>query len=348
MVTIKEISERTGFSIATVSKVLRDRPGVSPSTQEVILTTAKNLGYRPNLNARYLKTGKNQTLGIIAEDLTVFNTPAIIDGIGVCCEQRSYHYILGNLRFNKLFGLDQDNNRRRTELLSDMMEEMLSKQVDGILYVGCHSHAITTLSKHPETRSVCAYCYSDDPDIPDVSYNDQEAARRVAELLIDQGHQRIGVLAGTKDSYHTNSRLLGFQEELFANNIPYNPHHTYFGNWERDQGFALAPALIDDGVTAIFAMNDLMAIGVIDYCNQKGIEVGKDLALIGFDDREIASVCRPTLTTVALPLFDIGHTAASLMLYMIENDERPESHKILLDCHIIERGSTRPAIQEQE
>jgi LacI family transcriptional regulator len=147
-------------------------------------------------------------------------------------------------------------------------------------------------------------------------------------------------MAGARDSCHTDNRLLGFQEALFEHNIPYNPHLTRYGDWERDRGYDNAAELLSEGVTAIFAHNDLMAIGVIDYCNQKGIEVGKDLALIGFDDREIASVCRPTLSTVALPLFDIGHTAADVMLDMIEKDIQPATREILLGCNIVEREST--------
>ena len=340
MATLREISEHTGYSTATVSKVLNRQPGVSGKTQESILAAAKKLGYRPNLNARNLKTGTNRTLGIIAEDLTVFNTPAIIDGIGVCCDQRNYHYILGNLRFNKLFGHEAGKDHEKFELLTDLLDEMLTKQVDGILYVGCHSHVVSPFLKQKDARFVCAYCYSEDPNIPDVSYDDREAARKVAELLISKGHRRIGIIAGSKDSYHTNNRLLGFQEALYANDIPYNPHLTRHGGWERDDGYALAPALLADGVTAIFAHNDLMAIGVIDYCNQKGIEFGKDLALVGFDDREIASACRPALTTVALPLFDIGHEATSIMLDMVEHGKNPESHEILLSCNIVEREST--------
>ena len=344
MATLKKISEYTGYSIATVSKVLNHQPGVGEKTKTAILSAAKKLDYRPNLNARNLKTGTNRTLGIIAEDLTVFNTPAIIDGIGVCCEQRNYHYILGNLRFNKLFGHDMGKSSDKSELLMDMMDEMLTKQVDGIVYVGCHSHVVSSFSRQKETPFVCAYCYSEDSDIPDVSYDDRDAARKVAELLISKGHRKIGIIAGAKDSYHTGNRILGFQESLYSNDIPYNPHLTCYGDWERDYGYAHAPSLIAAGVTAIFAHNDLMAIGVIDYCNQKGIEIGKDLALIGFDNREIASACRPTLSTVELPLFDIGHKATEIILNMIEQDENPESHEILLGCNIIERKSSAGGI----
>jgi LacI family transcriptional regulator len=230
--------------------------------------------------------------------------------------------------------------QEKSDLVNDMMNEMLSKQVDGILYISCHSHVVIPLSPQKETQFVCAYCYSEDPNIPGVIYDDRDASRKVGELLISKGHKKIGIIAGDKNSWHTDNRLLGFQEALFKNGIPYNPHLTYYGDWEREHGFLAAPLLINEGVTAIFALNDLMAVGVIDYCNQNGIEVGRDLALIGFDNREIASVCRPALSTVSLPLFEIGYSAANIMLNLIEENKAPEKHEILLSCDIIEREST--------
>ena len=340
MATIKEISKQSGVSTATVSKVLNRQPGVSDETRSLVLSVAKELNYRPNLYARHLKTGMSRTLGIIAEDLTVFNTPGIVDGIGVCCESRNYHYILGNLRFNKRFGHKPQYSQQKSELVLDMVNEMLSKQVDGILYIGCHSHIVASLSADTDTRFVCAYCFSEEQTIPAIIYNDRKAARNVAELLISKGHEKIGIIAGARDSFHTDNRLLGFQEALFEHNIPYNPNHTYYGEWERDHGYESAPLLLKENVTAIFAHNDLIALGVIDYCNQNGIEIGKDIALIGFDNREISEVCRPSLSTVSLPLFEIGHTSAEIMLDMIEKNNLPEKHEILLDCDLIVREST--------
>lgn len=340
MATIREIADRVGVSIATVSKVLNNQKGVSKATQKTVLAAAKQLNYRPNLYARHLKTGASKTLGIVAEDLTVFNTPDIIDGIGVCCESRSYHYILGNLRFDKRYGHKQGHNQEKNQLVSDMIEEMLSKQVDGIIYIGCHSHALATLSIQESTRFVCAYCFSENREVPTVTYDDREASKQVTQLLLNKGHTKIGIVAGVKDSYHTNNRLMGFQEALYEQNIPYNPHVIEYGDWSRDTGYQNAPLLIEKGVSAIFAMNDLMAMGVLDYCNQHQIEVGKDIALIGFDNRPITSVCRPALSSVAIPLFEIGHTAASIMLDLIETGKESDPHHIQLSCALIEREST--------
>jgi DNA-binding LacI/PurR family transcriptional regulator len=340
MATIREISKQAGVSIATVSKVLNGKGGVSQATIDKVMAIAQHLNYRPNLTARSLKNGQSRTLGVITEDLTVFNTPEIVDGIDAYCEQQDYHYILGNLRFNKRYGHNPQDTEEFTRLAHALVDTMLSKQVDGIIYIGCHSHAVVPIRNNGEIPFVYAYSYSTDPKIPCVLYDDQKAAFEATQLLIDRGHRNIGVIAGQADSIHTANRILGYQEALYANNIPYNPRLTLHGNWERDQGYALGKQLIEAGVAAIFAHNDLMAIGVMEYCNERGIEVGKDIALIGFDNREIGTVCRPTLSTVSLPLFEMGQTATHLLLDILAGRHIQCGQKLMLACTVIEREST--------
>ncbi len=340
MATIREISDKANVSIATVSKVLNGKPGVSKETVSSVMAIANELNYRPNLNARSLKSGQSKTLGVITEDLTVFNAPDIVDGIGAYCESNDYHYILGNLRFNKRFGNQPKDTKECAALAHSLVDTMLSKQVDGILYIGCHSHAVVPISNQSEIPFVYAYCYSTDPHIPSVLYDDQKAAFDATQLLISKGHKHIGVITGQAESFHTTNRLLGYQEALFANNLSYNPRLTLCGDWERDQGYILCEKLIKAGVTAIFAHNDLMATGVIDYCNRHNILVGRDLALIGFDNHAISMVCRPTLSTVSLPLFEIGQNATRLLLNMLAGQQVPSGLKLMLGCTVIEREST--------
>ncbi len=345
MANIREISEKAGVSIATVSKVLNAKKGVSQATIDSVMSIARELNYRPNLTARSLKNGQSQTIGVITEDLTVFNTPEIVDGIDAYCESQGYHYILGNLRFYKRYGHHPQNTEECTELVHSLLDTMLSKQVDGIIYIGCHSHAVVPIRSNAGIPFVYAYCYSADPNIPSVLYDDQKAAYEVTQHLISKGHSRIGVIAGQRDSIHTANRILGYQEALYTSSIPYNPRFTVYGDWEREQGYQLCEQLIDTGVTAIFAQNDLMATGVIEYCNQHGIQVGKDLALIGFDNREIGTVCRPTLSTVSLPLFDMGQTATHLLLDMLAGNHVQCGQKLMLACSVIKRESTAFQIQ---
>jgi DNA-binding LacI/PurR family transcriptional regulator len=340
MVTIREISEKANVSVATVSKVLNEKPGVSQATIDRVMSIIDELKYRPNLTARNLKKGQSQTLGVITEDLTVFNTPDIVDGIDAYCESQSYHYILGNLRFIKRYGNYPKETEECTKLAHSLADTMLSKQVSGIIYIGCHSHAVIPISYTNEIPFVYAYCYSTDPKIPSVLYDDQRAAFEATQLLINKGHKSIGVIAGPKESIHTINRTLGYQEALYANNIPYNPRLTLYGNWERDEGYNLSSELIKENVTAIFAQNDLMAAGVIEYCNKHGIQIGKDLAVIGFDNREISTFCHPTLSTVSLPLFEIGQNATRLMLDILSGRNIQCGLKLMLPCSIIEREST--------
>lgn len=339
MSTIREISKQANVSIATVSKVLNGKDGVNPQLRERVLQVAQELNYHPNLNARHLKAGCSKTIGIITEDLTVFNSPEIVDGIAAECEDSDYHYILSNLRFFKRYGNGPKDLKESTALVHSAVDDMLSKQVDGIIYVGCHSHIVISLPENTDTKFVCAYCVSNNPTIPSIIYNDEKASFEETELLLRLGDQKIGMITGPSDSSHTANRTRGHQYALFEHDIPYNPQLTLTGDWSRDCASILAEQLINEGVTAIFAHNDLMALGVLDYCAAHDIEVGRDLRLIGFDNREIASVCRPSLSTVALPLFEIGTTAAAQMLRILHG-ESPTDHQILLDCAIIEREST--------
>lgn len=340
MATIREISKKANVSIATVSKVLNGKSGVNENTRNTILAIANELNYHPNLNARNLKTGRTKTLGIITEDLTVFNTPEIVDGIAVSCDEYGYHYILENLRFNKRYQNEPVSIQESKVLIDQTIHDMLSRQIDGIIYIGCHSHIIAPLSMHKEIPFVCAYCLSGDPDIPSVTYDDEQAAYNITELLIARGNTNIGVISGPIDSIHTANRNLGYQKAILSHNLSFKPNLTCVGDWTRNSGHKHAKKLIDSGVSAIFAYNDLMALGVLDYCRENGIEVGTDFDVIGFDNRDISNVCQPTLSTAALPLFEIGQNAAKLMFNRLSAPKDNLPAEIQLECSIIMRDST--------
>lgn len=339
MSTIREIARRAGVSVATVSKVLNGKNSASEQTAHVILDIAKELQYTPNIHAKNLKSGSSKTIGIITEDFTVFNTPDIVDGIDDYCSKHGYSYILGNLRLHKLFGSSCYDSPECAVLFNKMESVMLSRQVDGLIYVGCHSHNIMPLREHDKIPLICAYCFSNDDKIPSVIYDDRAAAYDVTKLLVKKGHTRIAMITGNPSSNHTHNRILGYQEALYDCSIPYDPHLVAYGDWGRDCGHALCGQLLARGTTAIFSQNDIMAMGVLDYCGENGIAVGKDLSLIGFDNREISTVCRPQLSTVALPLFEIGASSAEILIDILEKKEEAFSEHITLNCNIIERDS---------
>lgn len=339
MATIREIAKETGLSIATVSKVLNGKGGVSSETQKKVQRAAKRLNYRPNLNARFLKSGCSKTIGIITEDLTVFCAPEIVDGIAEACDAAGYHTILGNLRFFKRYGNGLRDPKETKKLIHDAVGEMISKQVDGIIYIGSHSHLLVSLAEHEGPQFVCAYCICEDAGVPSVVYNEEKAACDLTLRLLESGCSHLGMITGPVDSSHTINRTRGYMNALFNRGVLYDPSLTLTGDWERDSGYNMGMQLLDKGADAIFAQNDVMAVGVIDACNERGLIVGKDVKLIGFDNREIAAVSRPALSSVTLPLFDIGQTAAKEMLKILSGDV-PQKKTILLDCELVERESS--------
>ena len=339
MVTIKKIAQLTGVSIATVSNVLNGKAGAAGEAKaREIIDLARNLHYMPNMLARSLKQQKTNTIGIIAEDLTVFNTPEIVDGIDACCEENGYEIILANMRLFKRYHNDFTDTPRHHELLDAMLRNMSAKQVEGIVYVGYHCREIAYLPSRVQVPFVYAYCYPKEGVYPSVMYDDEKAAFDVTELLAAAGHRRIGVISGPAASYHTQARLRGFRRALEKHSLETEEDLVCYGDWERPSGYHLAGTLIDRGVSAIFSFNDLMASGVYGRAAERGLKVGRDLSLFGFDNRDISQGYIPALSTVEPPLHHIGRRCAEIILSQMKR-RRTGKKRINLPCVIHERES---------
>ena len=165
--------------------------------------------------------------------------------------------------------------------------------------------------------AVMAYGYTESRKIPSVVVNDQKAAYELVEYLIKKGHQRIGVISGKQDSIHTQDRLLGYQKALRDHHLIYDPELVCSGDWTRRSGYECVEKLLRQEVTAVFCMNDLMAGGVYDRADELGLRIPEDLSVVGYDNRELSSYYKPPLTTIELPLHDIGYRAAEVMMELL-------------------------------
>jgi LacI family transcriptional regulator len=339
MVTIKQIAQLTNVSAATVSNVLNGKSGAAgeAKTREII-EVARSFRYTPNMYAKSLKTQKTNTIGIIAEDLTVFNTPEIVDGIDAFCEENGYEIILANMRLFKRYNNDFTDTPRHHEILDAVLQNMGAKQVEGIIYVGYHCREIIYLPSGVQVPFVYAYCYPKKGIYPSVIYDDEAAARDVTELLIKKGHRNIGVICGPASSYHTQARLCGFTRALAEHGLSLRQESVLYGDWERPSGYRLAAVLFDLGVSAIFSFNDLMASGVYGMAAERGLKIGKDISLFGFDNRDISQGYIPALSTVEPPLNEIGRSCARIILNQIHHRHTGKK-RIFLPCTIHERYS---------
>ena len=188
-----------------------------------------------------------------------------------------------------------------------------------------------------------AYAYTDSPAVPAVVIEDEQGGYDIMKYVLSMGHRRIGIIGGRADNIHTKKRLLGAQKAMFEAQVLYNPDWVRYGAWDRDSGYEMAKPLIDAGVTAIFCMADRMAGGVYDYLEECGLKAGVDVSVAGFDNQDVAEYFRPALTTMALPLSEIGHKSAEILLKEIDGEWKAASGgmpvEIGVPCTLVVRKS---------
>lgn len=340
MPTIKEIAKICDVSVATVSNIINGKGSVSDKTKERILQVIEEMNYTPNSVAKNLKTKNTRSIGVIAEDMTVFALPDIIDGITEYCEKEDYQILLVNLRLYKKFSDTYYQNSNHKAIVHKEIRKLLSKQVEGIIYVASHERLINVLPDNLPIPTVVAYGFTDKREVPSIVVHDVNGAEELIRYLIANGHRRIGVIAGKKESMHTQARLEGYQRALFEGNVLYDPNLIVYGEWDRAGGYHNTETLINMGVTAIFCMNDFMAGGAYDRLDELGLRVGKDIAVVGFDNREMASYEKPPLTTMGLPLHDIGYHASEIIVKLLREEELYNENGIYyVDCYPMIRGS---------
>lgn len=340
MAGIKDIARYCNVSISTVSNILNGKSGPSKETREKVLAAAKELNYRPNFMAKNLKQRVTRTIGVITEDLTTFTTPEVVDGVNAFCEENNYQIILGNLRLHKKYAQKYYVTKDYYGQVKNEFFEMQAKQVEGVIYIGGHERILECLPKKVPFPVVAAYGLSGRDEIPSVVIDDEQGGYEATRMLIQNGHTRIGVVAGPSTSFHMKSRLRGHQRALFESNILFDPELLIEGDWEQPSGYAAMEQLLKKDITAVFSMNDMMVIG-IDHClNDHGMKMGEEISVIGYDNREFGICFHPELSTMQLPLEEIGYKAAQIMVSMLKN-RTLESNIYSLGCRYIERESIR-------
>lgn len=345
MITLKEVADICHVSPTTVSNVINGKGKTSEETKNRILLVIEKTGYRPNYMAKSLRGKKTRTIAIIAEDIQQFTSPAIIESIMANCEDEDYRVIVHNLR---LYDRWRDTWYGQEEIyhsvLDPVIRDVLSEQVDGVIYLAGHSRIITSFNEDFPLPVVMCYAYSNSANVPSVVIDDEKGAYEMTSYLIGLGHERIGFIGGRMENIHTAKRLMGYQRALFENGLLYDPELVYYGDWSRKAGYLGAEQIIPKEVTAIFGISDKMTGGIYDYLEEKGISVGSDISVAGFDNEIIAEYFRPQLTTTELPLEDIGRIAAELMLAKIDGSDGDESAShdpvvVKVPCKLIKRKS---------
>lgn len=325
--TLKEIAEICGVTVSTVSNVLNDKPKVSEEKKKQILSVVEELGYQPNYFAQGIRKTKKRIIGIITEDVMDFASVSMVETIMAQCENNNYRTLLLNMRlYDKWDNQWYDDNTKILEASKPMFQQIMSIKADGFIYIAGHCRKIHCIPNNLDIPGVVLYGISADPKYPSVVLDDEAGGYDVAKYIIGKGYKDFGIISGKSDNMHTSKRLLGIQKAMFEAGIPFNPDMVFEGDWKRGSGYNLAKEIISKGTKCILCMNDLMAAGVYDYIYESGLEIGKDIGVIGYDNREISDYMRPRLTTYDLKLSQLAMDAAQMMVNILSNQEEEKKY----------------------
>jgi LacI family transcriptional regulator len=330
--TLEEVARLAGVSRSTVSRVVNEQPNVRPSTKERVWEAIRQSGYQPNVVARSLVTNRTQIIGfVIAEAVTkVFADPffaLLLRGATEVCNSRHYQLLLS------LFTNPQDQEQDCERVLS-------SGYLDGVIVA-------SSLMNDPLIPSVLRR------GIPLVSigrYSGEQAhyvdsdnvdgARMAVEHLIRLGHRNIATITGRLRMNVGQDRLEGYRQALNAHGLDVRDELVVEGDFTEYSGMVAMQRLLSFSPSAVFAANDVMAIGALKALRAAKLRVPQDIALVGFDDIPLSSVVEPELTTVRQPIERMGLVAVELLLDMIDNpSDDVSSRKIILPTELVVRAS---------
>ncbi len=336
--TLKNIAQKLGISITTVSRGLAGYSDVSEETRRRILETAEELGYQPNLTARRLKKQRTDTLGFILPTFGPrFSDPFFSEFIAGVGNKAAEH------DFDLLVSTHAPHSKNEIRAYQRATQR---DWVDGLIVIRTRTKDVRIRHLAENNFPFVAFGRTDlDFDYPFVDEDGVMGMQLVTQHLIELGHRRIGLIMPPADLMFSVFRLQGYQDAMTANNLPMESDWIVTGNLTQRGGAEVVDNLlaIRPRLTAIICGNDLMAIGAINRIQQHGLQVGKDIAVAGFDDIPTAAYANPPLTTVAQPIYDIGWRTCAMLIDLI-NGRSLEQRHVLLTPELVIRASSSTVI----
>lgn len=328
MANILDVALRAKVSIATVSRVVNDSSHkVSKATRERVLAAIKELDYRPNALAKGLLMKRTMTIGIIIPDISNPYYAEIVRGIQDVADEAGYAVTLQNTDKR------QDGIVRSVYLLRE-------KAADGIIFSGGIINGPETLSLLKELKERVVVIGRHRLDFPAVVVDNTGGARQAVEHLLGLGHRRIAFLGGPDGSTTALDRLRGYREALAGAGVAFDERLVRKGDWTPESGYLAAGELLKRRrpPTAIAAANDQMAFGVVKAAKEKGLSLPDDLAVTGFDNIPLSSYFDPPLTTIQIPMHDLGAAAMQTLIGLLSGGGR--ERLTVFPTQLIVRGST--------
>ncbi|MCS5733001.1 LacI family DNA-binding transcriptional regulator [Herbiconiux daphne] len=346
--SVFDVAKAAGVSHQTVSRVLNEHPSVRPATKQKVLDAMAALNYRPNLAARALVTSRSRIIGILSTSSGEYGPASSIAGVEAAARSRGYSVNIANAD-----GSDQAS-------IDEALNHLADLSVEGLVVVAPQLHVLAALSTRsfgipyvtlqrlgtlpagdPDAAAAASAGATDavpsadpgtTPSPPvELALDQVDGARMATAHLIALGHRRIAHVAGPADWVDASSRLAGFEAEMAANGLTATA--VVDGDWSATSGFRASPRLLESGTTAVFSSNDQMALGLIHAFHVAGLDLPRQMSVVGFDDIPEAEHFWPPLTTVRQDFDELGRRCVAQLL---GDEAAPPS----VDPSLVDRASS--------
>jgi LacI family transcriptional regulator len=329
-VTIYDVAELAHVSVTTISKVLNHKDfDISYETRQRVLKIIKETNFTPNGLARSLVTKKTNVIGLLIPDISNQYFADIARGAEDGANSLGYNVILCNT---------DENHQKELEYLNLLKE----KGTDGIIIapISLSEKIFTSEFSYEKPFVVIDRVYENKcKNIYQICFDNVQGGYLATQYLIDRGHRQIGIIAGSRKNRTSMDRLEGCKKAFEQAKIVFDESLLYEGNYKYESGCGGAEYLIGKGVTAIFAMNDLMAIGAYKAVFAAGLKIPEDISVIGYDNVMISELLDPPLTTIMQPKIEMGKAAAKMLIRKIRKEYT--DIEAFFEPQIIERQSVR-------
>jgi DNA-binding LacI/PurR family transcriptional regulator len=332
-VSLKVVADHLGLSVAAVSRVLSGAPAarsIPKITQDRIFAAAEMLNYRPNLFARSLRNRRSQTVGVIVPEVSEGYATLVLSGIEAALMQADYFYFL-------------ISHHHREEMIARSEQLFRDRAVEGVIAVD------TLLRDRWAIPTVSVSGHHEPKDVTNIVLNHRVAAELAIDHLSGLGHRRVAFIKGQRFSSDTESRWRGIRHAMEKGGLTISPKLVTQLEGDKpthEPGYLATQRLLAEGeaFTALFAFNDVSAIGAIKALREAGLRVPQDVSVVGFDDVQSAAFQNPGLTTVRQPLRTMGMLAAQTVLQQIgATSSAVHAQQIVVDPELVIRESTCPA-----
>jgi LacI family transcriptional regulator len=334
--TIKQVAKAAGVSTQTVSRVINNRPDVSPETRERIHQIIDELNYQPSALARSLIQQRSFTLGVVSAGLKYLGPSRTLNGITSKAEELNYSLLLEELpRFD-------------TEDIQPLLQDLLSHHVDGIVWavpqVGDNRRWVDEILTDVPVPVVFLTMQAR-AGVSTVSVDNYAGGVQATRHLLEQGCRHIGHISGPLDWWEARQRKQAWQETLEKAGMKVADNHWSEGNWSSASGELAFEELLGSypEMDGLFASNDQMALAILNFSHRKGLNIPKDLAVVGFDNFAESAYFWPSLTTINHNHHELGCRAVQEVVKQIEaahRNEMIESQTVLLSTELVVRNST--------